>query len=136
MNNEDQVIKKINPSRLHFLNLYFFGVVFIVFSIIFFWYLSPIGLLIIILAEVARGAETFYVTNNGVAREYKLFSTSREFADYDKIQDTKVDQSFIDNLLGIGNVQIDTAGSDGTEVNFNGIKNPYEIESLVREKMK
>ncbi|MFA6301185.1 MAG: PH domain-containing protein [Candidatus Paceibacterota bacterium] len=136
MDSQDQTIKKLHPDPMYFLNLYFFGILFIIAGFFFFWYLFVVGFLIIFLAEVARRAETFYILNSGVARGYKLFSTSREFAEYEKIQDIKVKQSFVDNLLGIGSVYMNTAGSGGTEVNFHGIKNPYEIESLVRENMK
>lgn len=136
MDNREQVIKKFHPDPMYFLNLYFFGIIFVIVSFFFFWYLSAIGFLIIVLAEVARRAETFFILDNGVAREYRLFSTSREFCEYEKIQNLKVDQSFIDNIFGIGDVHVDTAGSDEIEVNFHGIKNPYEIEKIIREKMK
>ena len=136
MDSSEQIIKKFHPDPFYFLSFYFFGVVFIVISFFFFWYLSAIGLLVVILGEVARRAETFYILDTGVAREYRLFSTSREFTEYEKIQNTKVDQSFIDNIFGIGDVHIDTAGSDEIEVSFHGIKNPYEIEKIIRGKMK
>ena len=136
MNITETIIKKKHPHPFYFLDLYFSGFVFLILSFFFSYYLVLVGLLIIILAEVARRAETFYILDSGVSREYKLFSTAREFCEYNKIQNIKVSQSFINNIFGIGDVHIDTAGSDETEVNFHGIEYPYEIESIVREKMK
>jgi len=144
MNTEEIIIKKFHPDPFYFLSFYFSGFVIIVlgfvlilfFSWLIFASLLTAGLLIFILAKVSRRAETFYLLDGGIAREYRLFSTSREFAEYEKIQNIKINQSFVENIFDIGNLKFDTAGGDKTEVNFRGVKNPYEIESTVREKMK
>ncbi len=136
MIDKEQIIRKFHPDPLYFIAFYFFGIIFIIFSFFFLWYISVIGLLVIAVGEIVRRAETFYVLDGGVAREYKLFSTSREFCEYEKIQNLHVNQSFIDNIFGIGNVHVDTAGSDKTEVNFHGVRDPYKIESMIREKIK
>jgi len=136
MDNSETIIKKTHPHPFYFFIFYFSGIVFVICSFFFSWILFAIGILVFILGEVTRRAETFYILESGVGREYRLLSTSREFASYNKIQNMKVSQSFLDNILGIGNVHFDTAGADSTEVNFHGIKNPYEIERMVREKIK
>lgn len=136
MNNNEIIIKKVHPHPFHFFVFYFSGTVFIVSSFFFSWLLVPIGILVFLLGEIARRAETFYVLDSGVAREYKLLATSRDSASYQKIQNIQVNQSFIDNILGIGNIHFDTAGTDKTEVNFRGIRNPYEIERIVRGRIK
>lgn len=136
MNTNEQIIKKIHPDPLYFLDFYFSGIVFILVSYFFSWVLVTLGFFILALAEITRRAETFYISNSGVSREYKLLSTSKEFCEYNKIQNLEVSQSFLNNIFGIGNIHIDTAGSDKTEVNFHGIKYPYEIEKIIREKMK
>lgn len=139
MDNE-QIIKKFHPHPFYFLSFYFSGFVFIVLSFFFSWIvfllLFGVGFLVFILAEISRRAETFYILNDGIAREYRMLSTSREFSEYEKIQNIKIKQGFVENMFGIGNIHIDTAGGDKTEVNFNGVKDPYGIESLIREKMK
>lgn len=139
MDSNETIIKKFHPHPFYFIDFYFGGFAFIVASFFipsFFWILFMIGIFVFVLAEIARRAETFFVLESGVGREYRLLSTSREFASYDKIQNVEVGQSFIDNIFGIGNVHFDTAGGNKTEVNFHGIKNPYNIESIVREKIK
>ena len=82
------------------------------------------GILIFILAEVFRRAETFYVLESGVAKEYKLLSTYRKFAEFGKIQNMEVNQSFLENILGIGTIHLDTAGTDEREVSFRGARDP------------
>lgn len=99
------------------------------------WPVIGVGVLVIVVAEVVRLSETYYVLESGVAWQYKLFSTSRKFAEYEKLQNLEVRQSFFENILGIGTVKFDTAGVDSVEVNFYAVKNPYIIEKIVREKM-
>ncbi len=135
MDDNEQIIKKFHPDPLYFLIFYFLGIIFLIFSFFFFWYISLLGILIIFLGEIARRAETFYISEKGVTREYRLLSTSKEYAEYEKIQDMKVDQSFFENIFGIGDIHINTAGSSNIEINFRGIKSPYEIEKIIREKM-
>ena len=122
MDIKEPIIKKLHPHPLHYLSFYLSGIAFFVF-----------GLLTFILAEVSRRAETFFILDSGVARQYKLFSTSRKFVEYEKIQNIEVSQSFIENIFGIGVVHLDTAGGDRIEVSFHGVKNPYRVENIIRE---
>ena len=94
-----------------------------------------VGILIIIVGEITRRAETYYITDLGVSREYRFLSTSRQFAEYRRIQNVEVSQSLIENIFGIGNIHFDTAGMDKTEVNFGGVTHPYSIDKIVRGKM-
>ena len=86
MDINEQIIKKVHPHPFNFLGLYFSGIVFIVISFFFSWILFVMGFFILILIEIVRRAETFYILEDGVAREYKLLSTSKEFCEYEKIQ--------------------------------------------------
>ncbi|MFA5778292.1 MAG: PH domain-containing protein [Candidatus Paceibacterota bacterium] len=144
MNPEESIIKKFHPHPFYFFSFYFSGILLFAGSIVAWVYFSKnsillislVGILVFFLAEISRHAETFYILDGGIAREYRLLSTSREFAEYEKIQNIKINQSFLENMFGIGNINFDTAGGDIVEVRFHGIENPYEIESLIREKMK
>lgn len=136
MDYTEKVIKKFHPHPFYYLAFYIGGI-FVAAAGFFF---SPIlilaGIVIFVLGEVSRQAETFYVLESGVARQHRLLSTLRKFTEFKKIQNIEVNQSFLENILGIGNIHIDTSGGDETEVNFRGVKNPYGIERLIREKTK
>lgn len=143
MEPQEQSIKKIHPHFLGFLIFYFFGFIFGVAGVILSLFIIKlgiavilIGVFIVVLGETSRRAETFYLLDNGVAREFKLLSTSRKFAEYHNIQNIEVNQSFIENIFGLGSIKFDTSGSDLIEVSFHGVKDPYGIEKIVREKMK
>ncbi len=130
------VIKKFHPHPLYHFVFYFSGVLIFISGFFFTWYLLLVGVLIFVLGEVARISETFYVLESGIAREYKLIATSRDFTEYSKIQNIKVRQGFIERIFRIGNIHIDTAGGDKSEVNFHGVPDPYAVESIIRGKMK
>lgn len=131
----EHVLKSFHPHWLTFFVFYFMGSIFLCLGLLYFRPLIWVGLLIAALGEVSRLSETFYILDTGVAREYRLFSTSRKFAEYEKMQNLEVTQSVIENMFGIGTVMFDTAGGDYMEIRFYGTKNPYEIEKIVREKM-
>ncbi|OGI76217.1 hypothetical protein A3C67_03325 [Candidatus Nomurabacteria bacterium RIFCSPHIGHO2_02_FULL_42_19] len=136
MDIKEPIVVKFHPHPFCFLGFYFGGIIFMVLSFFVLPLLFLAGILIFILAEVFRRAETFYVLESGVAKEYKLLSTYRKFAEFSKIQNMEVNQSFLENILGIGTIHLDTAGTDEREVSFRGARDPYKIEQIIREKMK
>lgn len=144
METQEQIVKKLHPHFTGFLKFYFITFLFIAFGIFFIKFFPAvtigiviiiIGIFIFLMGEMSRRAETFYILDNGVAREYKMLSASRKFAEYSKIQNMEVNQSFIQTIFHVGNIKFDTAGTDLIEVSFNGVKDPYGIEKIVREKM-
>ncbi|MEK7569654.1 MAG: PH domain-containing protein [Patescibacteria group bacterium] len=135
MHGEENVIKKFHPHPLFYLGFYLGGPILSGVGYYFFTPLAWAGPLIIILGELLRRAETYYVTEDGVVHEFHFLATRRVSAEYRRIQNIEVTQSFLENLLGVGNIHFDTAGADRTEVNFRGVKNPYRIEKIVRERI-
>jgi uncharacterized membrane protein YdbT with pleckstrin-like domain len=135
MHSEKGVIRKMHPHPLRFLGLYLGGLLLAVLGIFLLWPVIFVGILTFALGELLRRAETFFVTDRGVTEQYRLLSTRRKFAEYRRIQNIEVRQSVLENILDVGNVHFDTAGSDKTEVDFHGIKHPHRVERLVREQM-
>ncbi len=139
---EEQPIQKMHPHFLAFVGYYFFGAIFTLVGIITIFYVLIlgtivflIGVFVLLIGETSRRAETFYVWENGVEREYKMFSSSHKFVEYRNIQNMEVNQSFLQNIFNVGNIKFDTAGSDLIEVSFNGVENPHETERIIQEKM-
>lgn len=130
------VIKKFHPHPLTFLSFYFGGIFFIaVGSFTMLKIIIPVGILILVAGELSRRAETFYLLEKGVERGYKLFSTSVEFVEYEKIQEVEVYQSLLERIFGIGTLKFDTSGTDKVEMYFYGTPDPYGVEKLIRAKM-
>lgn len=132
----EKSIKKMHSHPIRFFSFYCFGILLIIGGFIFSLPIAALGLLLFVLGEIFRRADTFFLLETGVAEQYKFLSTSRKFTEYDHIQNVEVNQSFIENLFKVGTVKIDTAGSDKAEIVFQTINNPYNIEKMIREKMK
>ena len=135
MEDKDKIIKKFHSDPLHFFGFYFAIVILFVLGIFLFKPLIFVSIFVVILIEISRRCENFYIMDYGVGREYRLLSTSRKFIGYDKIQNIEVRQSFIENVFGIGTIKFDTAGMDKVELHFNGVASPHKIEEIIREKM-
>lgn len=120
------------------------GVVFMVLLALAAWMISAIVGLVIggaailgaVMVELVRRADRLVIYEDGVAREFKLLSTRRVFAEFDSIQDLEVTQSFIERMLGIGTIHINTAGSHGQEIVFKGVPHFEDIEAAIRRKMR
>lgn len=93
---------------------------------------SALGFLML---ELVRRADRLALYRDGLAREYRLFSTRRVFAEYESIQDIEVTQSFAERALGIGSLHVNTSGSHGQEIVFRGMKRPHELEAAIRSRM-
>src|SRR3990167_10132883 len=112
MHPEEGILKKMHPHPLLFLGFYLGGTGLAVAWFFVFQSLILIGVLIVVLGELVRRAETFYVTADGVTQEYKFLSTSRKFAEYRRIQNVEVHQSFFEYIFDIGYFHFDSAGRD------------------------
>ena len=132
---EDQVIKKMRPDRATYWPNYAIAALILLSSLRFGPLGFVVGLILVIVTELVRLTESFYVTEGGVCREYKFLSKNRIFIDYRNIQNLTTKQSFIERMFGIGSVTIDTAGSDKEELTMYGIKNPGEVQHLIEGKM-
>lgn len=135
MNNQQDILEKLHPHWFHYLDLYFFGILAFLVGIFFYWQFIIFSVLLILGTEVFRRAHRYYLMYSGISREYNFLSTSRKFAEYEKIQNIEVTQTFVQKILGIGSIKFDTPGSDLFEIHFDSIKNPYEVERVVRKMM-
>jgi putative membrane protein len=136
MDSSEKVIKKFHQHWFGFLGLYLVGIVVFLLGFVFSKILVLAGIIVLVLVEVSRRAETFYIMESGVARTYHFLSTSRKFIEYEKIQNIEVHQSFLENILGIGDVEFDTSGTHLVELGFYNVDNPYSLEKTIRNKMK
>ena len=96
-------------------------------------------------AEVYRRAFTYYITDMRVVMRYKLFSTKELDQRFERIEDWKIQRSFLWRLLGIGTVRAYTGTEDGKydpnrgydspdECLF-GVKNPEDVKRTLVDLM-
>ncbi len=135
MESTENAIKKIHPHPLAFSGFYISGILFIFLGFFFLPLLAIMGLLVFVVGEISRRAETFYILETGVERSYDFLVTSKKFVEYEKIQNIEVSQSFIENIFGLGSIKFDTAGTDQVELRFYAVRAPYSVEKIIRDKM-
>ncbi|MDI6821081.1 MAG: PH domain-containing protein [Patescibacteria group bacterium] len=129
------IMINLHPHPLAYFFYYLGGIVITVTSLWFGMQNILLGILIVIIAEMIRRSETYLILEESVKREFKLISTSQTSVNYEKIQDVNVSQNIIERIFKIGSVKINTAGSNRIEIEFKGVKNPYAIGDLIKEKI-
>ena len=116
--------------------IYYFGyqflapygtIVWIVIAAIVVWQLGAI------LFAFARIKSTLYtVTNQRVMIETGLTTKKVEDIDLRYIDDTQFDQSFVNRMLGIGNVTIVSSDRSSPNYTLRGIPDPRGVRELIR----
>lgn len=131
----ESIIKQMHPHPFAYLTYYLGGVFIFAVS---YWYgyiYTIVGLLVMIVSELLRRADTFFILNDGVSRNFALFSTKHIFTGYDKIRTVTVTQGAVDRLLGIGTVVLITSGLEEGTIQFTGVKKPFEVAKLIQDKL-
>ena len=98
--------------------------------------LLGLGLLIAIPAYLQVKHTDYVVTNQSLYARSGILSTNIQSVELDKIQNTEYSQTFFEKRLGYGTVGLATAGSDGTELEFEAIEDAREVQELIRDRAK
>jgi len=144
----ERIIKVLKPSRWIFLGWYLLGMLIILSTWIGSAFIDSvpividdysiiavpmvvIGIIVIISAEILRGANRYYITTTRIMHEYSLFSRKRSSATYRHIQDLHATQGILERLIGIGTLHINTAGTHLTEITFKGVPKPFYVKRMI-----
>ena len=120
----EKILKTISPDRMAFLMWYILGIVLL---------FMLIGIFIIIFIELYRVRTKYYITNERVIYEYTFLANNVSSVRYSKIQDLHLNQGLIEKIFGIGNIEINTSGSGGMEIDIKGIKNSVKIKNIIED---
>lgn len=94
-----------------------------------------VGGLLMAYAILKHRSTRYVVTTNEVYRKEGLLSRRVTSLRLDRIQNTSFEQSFLQRLLSYGDVNIDTAGTGGTEITFEAVVRPQEVSKLLTEQL-
>ena len=75
------------------------------------------------------------LTTRSVVRHEGVINRHERAIPLNHIQDTSVTTGFLSNLLGVGNIRIESAGGAGTEIIMNNIDKPEEFRSRLFEQI-
>ncbi len=124
----EKELLKFHPSRLNWWFWYLVAALCII-------TLIPllIGLIVIIYIELRRSSTTYTVTDRRLVKEVGIMGKSTTSTIYKQITDIHMRQSFIQQLLGIGTIGINTAGTSGIEIMIRGIANAPQIKKTIED---
>ena len=94
-----------------------------------------VGLLILLGWYVQNKAAKLSVSENEILYEKGLLSKERSEVSISSVRTVKVKQSFLNRILGVGTVEIFTAG-DTPEIVATGMPDPNKILELVKTRQK
>src|SRR3990172_1252314 len=91
------------------------------------------GLLaIVLIIGWIRRIETLYtVTDQRILIRKGILSRSEKSAHIDRVQNVTTTQSVLDRMLRVGDVDLDTAGTDDYEFKFAGVNGPRDLRELI-----
>ncbi|EKD24191.1 MAG: hypothetical protein ACD_81C00087G0002 [uncultured bacterium] len=131
----ENTVAKMHPHPFAYITYYLGGLFIFLVS---YWYgylYTAVGLLVMIVSELLRRADTFYILNEGVARNFSLFSTRHIFTGYDNIRTVTVSQGPINRILGVGDITLITSGLEEGTIQFTGVKKPAEVAKLIQDRL-
>lgn len=142
----EKILKTLKPSRWAYFRGHFFGVLLLIAGLIaiamFAGIVNFIGIVVVVLAiiiliinEMIRKANTFYITNERLIHEFAFLSRKISSTTYDRIQDLHIIQSITDRIVGIGTIHINTAGTHFIEIKFFNISKPVAIKRFIEGKL-
>jgi uncharacterized membrane protein YdbT with pleckstrin-like domain len=103
-----------------------------------FWFVSSVlliaafglGILILLYWYIKTRATTITVTDNDIMYEKGILSKDRTSVSLRHIRAVQVTQGFINRILGVGTVEISTAG-DEPEFTVKDMPDPHEIREAI-----
>lgn len=101
--------------------------------------LGPLCGVLLAIAVLAAGisyAQTigysYTLTATRAQSEYKFFSRETKEVELEHLRDVCLSQSVLQRLIGVGTLELSTAGGDGVEVIFRAVKDPEGVRKLIR----
>lgn len=85
------------------------------------WIIAGISILIFVFAVISYFRYYFYIDNDELVVVKGVFKRSRTNIPFQRIQTINIEQSILHQLLKVAKLEVDTAGSKGTEFSFSAL---------------
>lgn len=93
--------------------------------------LFALGILVVAYAEIRRYFVKYHFKSDRVREERGVFKRSVMTVRFERVTQVSLNEGPIERMMGIGDLEIDTAGKDTTELKLRGIKNPEEYREII-----
>lgn len=134
LSKDEKIEKQITPHPLSYLGYYILGGILTLSAFI--TVFAPlIGIPLIIIAELIRRGNKYYITDKRVTHEFTFIIKKTSSAPYDKIQDLHLTQGLLERMFDLGTIHINTAGAPTIEIKLSGIQNPSIAKELIKGHM-
>ena len=95
------------------------------------WVVITLVLLVIVVAidTVRRALIDYVVTDHRIRIRRGVLSREEQSAAIERVQNINTSQSLMDRILGIGEIDFDTAGTESTQASleFSGVARPHHL---------
>jgi len=88
---------------------------------------------VIVVGFLYRLSTTYTITNQRLTIERGILSKHMQQTRVERVQNVNTDQTLVDRLMRVGQVDFDTAGSDDSDFTFRGVANPGQVVRAVDE---
>jgi uncharacterized membrane protein YdbT with pleckstrin-like domain len=99
---------------------------------VYLWLATLVLVLLVLLVGWLKRVDTLYlVTSKRIHIRQGILSKRDQSTTHERIQNVNTSQGMLDRMLGIGNVDFDTAGTDDFDFTFAGVRDPAGLARLV-----
>lgn len=86
---------------------------------------------VILVGFLYRLSTTYTITNQRLTIERGIVSKHMQQTRVERVQNVNTDQTLVDRIMRVGQVDFDTAGSDDSDFTFRGVANPQQVVRAV-----
>jgi uncharacterized membrane protein YdbT with pleckstrin-like domain len=94
---------------------------------------AVLAALVILVGFLYRMTTTYTITNQRLTIRRGVLSRHLQQTRVERVQNVNVDQSIVDRLMRVGQVDFDTAGADDSDFTFRGVASPDDVVRAVDE---
>jgi uncharacterized membrane protein YdbT with pleckstrin-like domain len=88
---------------------------------------------VVLVGLLFRISTTYTITNQRLTIERGILSKHMQQTRVERVQNVNTDQTLVDRVMRVGQVDFDTAGSDDSDFTFRGVANPEQVVRAVDE---
>lgn len=120
---QEEVIWEGHPSHLYYLGHYILGTPLLLFFFV--------GLIPIIYAILDQRTKRFTITNRKITSTEGIIARNVHEVTIKDIRNINFKQNIIERLVGLGSIEVGTAGTAGIEVRFIGIPESQKVKDMI-----
>jgi uncharacterized membrane protein YdbT with pleckstrin-like domain len=94
---------------------------------------AALVVIVLLVGFVYRMTTTYTITNQRMTIRRGILARHVQETRVERVQNVNTNQTLLDRLLRVGQVDFDTAGSDDSDFTFRGVANPSRVVRAVDE---